>query len=206
MTLSLIATRTGPISSLPPPYTLNETDNSPLKDFGHVLNLATTATHTFATAPALDVILVPGGTGNVALVNAKNYELEDFINRRAEAASYILSVCSGAVVLARAGLLKGKRATTNKQLWSWVTQAQHGEGITWVPSARWTEDGKMWTSSGVAAGTDMAVAFMKHLYGDEKVDRAVNGIEYMAMRDKDWDPFSVVLKVCFGWWSEWEMC
>jgi putative intracellular protease/amidase len=46
--------------------------------------------------------------------------------------------------------LSGRRATTNKARWDWVTE--FGSNITWVPSARWVEDGNVWTSSGVAAG------------------------------------------------------
>ncbi len=136
----------------------------------------TVATHTFEDSPALDVIIVPGGLGNLALEQANNTEIEQFIAHRSSPAEYILSVCSGAVVLARSGILAGKRATTNKALWGWITDPKHGSNITWVPSARWVEDGKIWTSSGVASGMDMTYAFLRHLYGDT-VNATMLGIE-----------------------------
>ena len=79
-----------------------------------------------------------------------NTWVEDFIASRFSELDYVLSVCTGAVSLAKSGVLNGKRATTNKSAWSFGTSS--GTNITWVPTARWVEDGKVWTSSGVAAG------------------------------------------------------
>lgn len=64
---------------------------------------------------------------------------------------YVISVCNGAATLAKAGVLKGKRATTTKSLWAWGTQFGEGK-VLWVPSARWVVDGKIWSSSGVTSG------------------------------------------------------
>jgi putative intracellular protease/amidase len=61
-----------------------------------------------------------------------------------------VSVCTGARVLAGSGVLNGKRATTNKSAWPYVIT--QGTNITWVPSARWTQDGNVWTSLGVSTG------------------------------------------------------
>ncbi|KAL0932223.1 dj-1 family protein [Colletotrichum truncatum] len=167
----------------------------PTEDYGYGFGPSTVATHTFADAPALDVIFVPGGMGNIALEQANNTEIESFLVRRYPQAEYVLSVCTGAVVLARAGLLSGKRATTNKGLWAWVTNPRHGANITWVPSARWIEDGNIWTSSGVAAGIDMTYAFLKHFYGTEILDSVMNAIEYAPYQDSHWDPFSLIHEV-----------
>lgn len=191
MTLATIAHTTGPISSRIPLQRMDDNNSSsPPDDFGFMLGPSMLATHTFEDAPALDVIIVPGGLGNSALIQANDTAIESFITRRFAAADYVLSVCTGAVSLARAGVLSGRRATTNKGLWAWATS--YGDNVTWVPSARWVEDGKVWTSSGVAAGMDMTYAFLKHLYGTEMLDAVMNGIEYAPHVDPHWDPFSVV--------------
>ncbi|KAK1763051.1 class I glutamine amidotransferase-like protein [Phialemonium atrogriseum] len=180
MTLATIAHTTGPISSRIPPQRMDDNDSSsPRDDFGFMLGPSMLATHTFEDAPALDVIIVPGGLGNSALIQANDTAIESFIARRFTAADYVLSVCTGAVSLARAGVLS-----------AWATS--YGDNVTWVPSARWVEDGKVWTSSGVAAGMDMTYAFLKHLYGTEMLDAVMNGIEYAPHVDPHWDPFSVV--------------
>lgn len=108
------------------------------------------ATHSFRNAPALDVLLVPGGIGNVALAQANDTAIEDFVRLRFDQLDYLLSVCTGAMSLAKAGVLNGRRATTNKSAWDSVVGS--GTNVTWVPSARWVQDGKVWTSSGVSSG------------------------------------------------------
>ncbi|KJZ68213.1 hypothetical protein HIM_12400 [Hirsutella minnesotensis 3608] len=95
------------------------------------------ATHSFANAPELDIILVPGGRGTRSLEQANDTSVEDFVRSRYNSLKYLLSVCTGAVSLAKAGLLEGLRATTNKRDWKWVTL--HGENVTWVPTARWVD-------------------------------------------------------------------
>ncbi len=129
------------------------------------------ATHTLKTAPPLDILVVPGGIGDLALVEHNDGVIEDFIAARFDKTEYILSVCNGPGLLARAGVLDGRRATATKGLWDNVTR--FGRNITWVPSVRWVQDGKVWTSSGVLAGMDMMVAFLRHLYGDPQVNNAV---------------------------------
>ncbi|GJN70014.1 dj-1 family protein [Purpureocillium lilacinum] len=193
MTLSVIAEKPGPVSGGIPP--IKAEDATEAQDFGWMLQPTIDATHSFDDAPAIDVLLIPGGYGNVALEQNNNTMVEDFIRRRIDRVDYLFSVCTGAVSLAKAGVLEGKKATTNKASWAWVTS--HGTNVTWVPVARWVQDGKIWSSSGVAAGMDMAYAFLSHLYGtnDERVDGMMNGIEYAPHTHADWDPFAVVHKV-----------
>jgi putative intracellular protease/amidase len=140
MTLSVIAPTTGPISAAidRPRFTRP------------IIDPKIDATHTFETAPDLNILLVPGGVGLEVLDETNNTVIEDFIAARYDSLDYLLSVCIGAVNLAKAGVLEGKRATTSKA--SWAGPTGFGKNIEWVPNARWVEDGKIWTSSGVAAG------------------------------------------------------
>ncbi|KAF3913586.1 hypothetical protein ABW20_dc0107691 [Dactylellina cionopaga] len=165
----------------------------PPVDLSYMISAQLVATHTFATAPKLDILLIPGGMGNMALVEQNDTSIEQFIQARYPDLDYLLSVCTGAVSLARSGVLKRKRATTNKGAWAWATS--FGDKVKWVPSARWTEDGKIWTSSGVAAGMDMAYAFLKMFYGTQVLNPAMNDIEYAPHTDADWDPFAVTHNV-----------
>lgn len=149
MTLSIIAKETGPIATIPPPHNIGG-PSGPFKDVSFLLGPTIVATHTFQNAPKLDILIVPGGEGVVALEEANDTSAEDFVAARVGELDYLLSVCTGAAILAKSGVLNGKRATTNKGAWAGVTA--FGTNITWVPSARWVVDGNVWTSSGVAAG------------------------------------------------------
>ena len=102
-------------------------------------------THTFATAPELDVLLVPGGAG-VRAPDVKN--ITDFIADRYPSLEYLITVCTGAGLAAKSGVLDGRRATTNKSAWSTVTA--WGPNVNWIRQARWVVDGNIWTASGVS--------------------------------------------------------
>lgn len=125
-------------------------EGEPLMNVGFWLGPSITATHTPSNAPALDILLVPGGGGVDVRGLTNDTWVEDFIASRVDQLDYLLSVCNGAASLAKSGVLSGKKATTNKSAWASVVA--FGSNITWVPSARWVVDGKVWTSSGVAAG------------------------------------------------------
>jgi transcriptional regulator GlxA family with amidase domain len=150
------------------------------------------ATHDPSTAPPLDLLLVPGG-----IITGTEW-IEKFLQERYNSTDYIASVCTGASILARSGILDNKRATTNKR--AWATVIENGKNVTWLPNARWVKDnsdanGKVWTSSGVAAGMDMTYALLGWMYGTEKLNATVNNIEYAPHTDEHWDPYAVVQKV-----------
>ncbi len=140
---------------------------------------------TFDSAPGVDVLLVPGGFGTLPAL--ENDALLNFIQRQAETARIVASVCTGSVLLARAGVLNGRRATSNKQLFARATAEQ--APVTWVENARWVEDSKFFTSSGVSAGMDMALAVIAHLLGEEAAERTATAAEYTWHRDANSDPF-----------------
>ncbi|CAE7176816.1 unnamed protein product [Rhizoctonia solani] len=135
-----------------------------------------------------DIILVPGGPGTrPAVISPK---VLDFVKSQEPGLQYLLSVCTGAWVLANAGVLEGKNATTNKAAFAQVRN-ETSKGINWIPKARWVVDGTTWTSSGVTAGMDMANAFINHLVGPEYATKVLNLVELRAAQQGD-DPFAEV--------------
>jgi transcriptional regulator GlxA family with amidase domain len=98
--------------------------------------------------------VVPGGQGTRREVD--NPELIDFIAERAGSAKAVLSVCTGAFLLHKAGLLVGRRATTH---WASLERLRALGDVT-VVEQRYVVDGPIWTSAGVSAGIDMALAFI----------------------------------------------
>jgi transcriptional regulator GlxA family with amidase domain len=146
------------------------------------------ADHVLAECPKLDVILVPGGMGTRSGV--KNAALLDWLRRRTAEAEVVTSVCTGSSLLARAGLLDGRRATSNKASFAWV-QTQ-GPNVRWVKEARWVEDAPFFTSSGVSAGIDMTLAVIAKLEGRETAEAIAVRMEYEWHRDAGWDPFAKI--------------
>ncbi|KDO18149.1 hypothetical protein SPRG_16356 [Saprolegnia parasitica CBS 223.65] len=145
------------------------------------------ASHSFESAPRIDILLLPGGLGTD--VFAKDPAYLAFVRARAESATYILSVCTGSSFLAASGLLDGKRATTNKLAFQHI-QSFGSSAIQWVKQARWVVDGNIWTSSGVTAGIDMAAAFLTSVVGTERVKPILELIEYVPSTNESHDPFS----------------
>lgn len=91
-----------------------------------------------------DVLLIPGGEGTRNLVF--NPEFLNKLKEIAETASYCLTVCTGSAMLACTGLLDGRRTTSNKRAFSWVTSLN--TNVLWIGTARWIKDGKFYSSSG----------------------------------------------------------
>jgi transcriptional regulator GlxA family with amidase domain len=146
------------------------------------------AEYGFGDCPALDIMLVPGGIGTRAEVN--NAALLEWLRQRAEQAEIVTSVCTGAALLARAGLLDNRRATSNKRAFDWVKS--QGREVNWIAKARWVEDGKFATSSGVSAGIDMALAIIARLCGVDKAVQVAIAMEYEWRHDASWDPFAKI--------------
>ena len=135
-----------------------------------------------------DILIVPGGRGTRREV--ENTALLDWLNTAASKAELVTSVCTGSALLAKAGLLDGRRATTNKAAFEWV--CSQGPEVDWQPEARWVEDGRFFTSSGVSAGIDMSLAVISQLFGAEKAEQSAVSAEYEWHRDPGWDPFAKI--------------
>ena len=145
----------------------------------------TLADHGFADCPELDLILLPGGLGTLEQLGS--VALHDFLRARAPRAEVTMSVCSGSAILAKAGLLDGRRATSNKQFFD-LARSQ-GARVEWVTQARWVEDGPFATSSGVSAGMDMALGVIARLFGKERAQEIADLTEYEWHSDPTRDPF-----------------
>jgi transcriptional regulator GlxA family with amidase domain len=140
----------------------------------------------FGDSRHLDLILVPGGVGTRREI--ANPTLLEWIRRRSAEAELVMSVCTGAGLLAGAGVLDGRRATTNKFAFQWPVE--QGPRVEWVKEARWVEDGKFFTSSGVSAGIDMALAAIGRLVSKDLAEQIATLMEYDWHRDPHWDPFA----------------
>ena len=139
----------------------------------------------FDDAPELDLILLPGGIGTIA--ELENEKTLSFLRERAGKAQITSSVCSGSALLAKAGLLDGHKATSNKMFFNLAVM--QSDKVDWIETARWVDDGKVVTSSGVSAGIDMSLAIIARLFGQETAETIATGAEYTWHREADVDPF-----------------
>jgi transcriptional regulator GlxA family with amidase domain len=126
----------------------------------------------FNECPQLDYLLVPGGQGTREQVD--NEILIRFVAAQAKGCQAVLSVCTGAFILHRAGLLSGRRATTH-----WAALARFAElGDVKVSPERVVHDGPIWTAAGVSAGIDLALAFIEAVAGEAVAGKIQLGAEY----------------------------
>lgn len=128
-------------------------------------------THDFASAPQADILCVPGGHGVTEALG--DTATIDFVARQAADAQWVTSVCTGAFLLGRAGLLEGRRATTH---WAYthllpMVGARH-------EVARVVEDGPVVTSGGVTSGLDFALTLVARMRGDAAAQAIQLAIEY----------------------------
>lgn len=130
------------------------------------------ATHSFDETPAPDVVLVPGGPGTVT--TARDEKVLDWLRRVHPGATWTASVCSGSVVLAAAGLLDGKRATSH---WSTLS-ALKAFGVTPVGDQRIVHEADVITAAGVSAGIDLGMWLAGQIGGEAKAKAIQLMIEY----------------------------
>ncbi len=130
------------------------------------------------------ILFIPGGIG--ARERVKDEEFIATIRSLGGNAEFILTVCTGSILLAKTGILEGKRATSNKRVFAWTKSAP---GVNWIHKARWVKDGTIYTSSGVSAGMDMALGFVSDLLGHPAALQVSHEIEYVWNEDSGCDPF-----------------
>jgi transcriptional regulator GlxA family with amidase domain len=164
--ITVMAEKTGSVRSSGGPYAMAEA--------------------TMADSKGFDVLLIPGGIGTRK--EMVNPQFLSELRRLAEASRIVATVCTGSLLLAKTGLIDGRKATSNKRVFQLVTS--HGPKVDWIAKARWVEDGKYFTSSGISAGMDMTLALIAREYGRETALEIAARAEYQWHEDSSWDPFA----------------
>jgi transcriptional regulator GlxA family with amidase domain len=156
-------------------YTVAETA-APIKTRGA---LRVHPNYTIYDMPPADILIVPGGFGSRALLK-KPYILE-WLQAQKGQVEFLASVCTGALPLAKAGLLDGLRVTTHHENLDHL-RSLVSEDTTIVSDQRYLDNGSILTSGGISAGIDMSLYLVHKLLGDEVLQRTLAVMEY------DWTP------------------
>jgi transcriptional regulator GlxA family with amidase domain len=136
--------------------------------------LAVTPTHSFDDCPEPDVLVVPGGYGTRREMD--NQRVVDWLRARAEGAEVILSVCTGALLLARAGLLDGLAVTTHHGALDLLATAAPAAAVR--ADRRFVDNGRVVTSAGISAGIDAALHVVARLLGEAQARETAGYMEY----------------------------
>ncbi len=124
--------------------------------------------------PPLDILVVPGGWGTRAELN--NPRLIGWIADRARQVETLASVCTGALLLGKAGLLDGRRATTHWRSLDWMEELFPNTRVE--RELHFVEDGNLFTSAGISAGIDMALKVVARYYGEAVARATARQMEY----------------------------
>jgi len=134
--------------------------------------------YTFATAPAADIVLVPGGRGSRTAM--QNSALIKWLQQRAQSSDHVMSVCTGALILAKAGLLEGLSATTFHDAIDLLAQVAPKTRV--VSNQRYVDNGKIITTAGLSSGIDGALHLVSKIKGKGSAQATALTLEYQ------WDP------------------
>jgi transcriptional regulator GlxA family with amidase domain len=130
--------------------------------------------------PPLDLLIVPGGWGTRREVD--NARLIDWIRAQAAQTQLTTSVCTGAFLLARAGLLEGHSVTTH---WASIERLRASlPSATVLENTRYVDEGAIVTSAGISAGIDMALHLVGRLQGEEVARQTARNMEYTPAADR----------------------
>jgi transcriptional regulator GlxA family with amidase domain len=156
---------------------------------------------TFEQVPSPYALMVPGGAAQ-AMRAMSNEPLLSYIRDSGSRAEIVTSTCTGALILAAAGVLDGRKATTH---WAFSKQLER-MGVEYVPD-RWVEDGKFTSSAGIAAGLDMALDVIGKLVGEAMARQVQLMLEYdphPPLGAIDWDQIdrNMLDPVVDGWINE----
>lgn len=130
--------------------------------------------YSMETCPKTDLLLIPGGQGTRTLMHNEN--VRAWIQSRFDEVEHLLTVCTGSLVVAKAGLLSGLAATTYHTAFDLLTEAE--PTLEPRPGERWVDNGKIITSAGVSAGIDMALHTVSRLLGADFADKTARHMEY----------------------------
>jgi transcriptional regulator GlxA family with amidase domain len=130
--------------------------------------------HTLVTCPSPDILLIPGGQGTRDQL--ENPNLIDWINQTANGAELVLSVCTGALLLGKAGLLDDLNVTTHHGAFNLLRQI--APTATVHEDRRFVDTGKIVTSAGIAAGIDMSLHVVQRLLGRDAAEATARQMEY----------------------------
>ena len=142
---------------------------------------------TCAEKDDFELVLIPGG--DAALGACTDQAVLSWVAAASAHAERVMAVCTGTILLGASGVLDGRRATTNKL--DFTDTVPLAPKVDWAKQARWVRDGKFYTSSGVSAGMDMALAVLADLFGMEEAEKMAVSCEYAWHQDANWDPFAV---------------
>jgi transcriptional regulator GlxA family with amidase domain len=136
----------------------------------------------------VDTLLIAGGQGARKSVDTA---LSGWLRKVAPRTRRVCSICTGAALLANAGLLSGKRATTH---WRWVESlAQKHPDVAWDPNPIWVQDGRIYTSAGISAGMDLALALIEEDFGSALALEVARYMVIFLRRPGSQAQFSVAL-------------
>lgn len=135
--------------------------------------------YSFSNAPEFDIIVIPGGPLKALKEVGKNVEIINWIESHKE--KTVVSVCTGAFFLAQAGLLNGKKATTNRVALGLLEKSY--PKIDVIRNVKFVDEETIITSAGISAGIQMSIHVVNKLFGEETAKRTIHTIEL------DYDPF-----------------
>ncbi len=173
----------------PPPYhlTVIAPEAGPVRSSSGVVWLA----EAMPRAPKYDTVIIAGGMGTRAVM--LDPRVQAFVKAAMKSARRVCSVCSGAYVLAQAGVLDGKRATTH---WGRTPDFQKRyPDVRLEPDCIYTHDGKLWTSAGITAGIDLALALIADDLGEEVSRRSAQELVVYHRRPGGQSQFSALLDI-----------
>ena len=136
--------------------------------------LSVTPSHDLDACPQADILLLPGGIGSRRAV--RDQRLLDWVAARAAGAAIVASICTGALLLGRLGLLDGLRATTH---WGALELLQEmSPAAVVLPNTRFIDNGRIVTSAGISAGIDMSLHLVARLAGETVAENVAREMEY----------------------------
>jgi transcriptional regulator GlxA family with amidase domain len=126
----------------------------------------------FSEAEPADVLFIPGGSGSRIVMKDPN--VIEYLQAQSNRCQFVLSVCTGSFLMQKAGLFRGRRATTH---WAYLNHLKDDPEIEAIEQ-RFVRDGKIWSAAGVSAGMDMMLAFIAHVFGVEVAAEIQLAAEY----------------------------